>query len=200
MSVVIAVQKGSTIAIACDSVLHSGSRRESEDNVVSPKIRRFGQSFVASTGWSVYDNVMVDYLSRRAAPAFRDEVSIYRFFLTLWKALRRDYGLVNEQCHEDKSPFGDMDSSFLIANRHGIFGVDVDMSVLRFRKYHAIGSGSEYALGALFPIYDELKDAAAIARRAAEAAVHFDKSCGGTVSVYHFAVTERPRRHAKARS
>jgi ATP-dependent HslUV protease subunit HslV len=195
MSVVIAVQKGPTIAIACDSILHSGSRREAEDNVVSPKIRRFGQSYVASTGWSVYDNVMVDYLSRRAAPAFRDEVGIYRFFLTLWKALRRDYGLVNEQCHEDKSPFGDLDSSFLIVNRNGIFGVDVDMSVLRYRKYHAIGSGSEYAMGAVHALYDHERDAQTIARRAADAAVFFEKSCGGAVQVFTTSVgTARRRR------
>lgn len=184
MSVVVAVQKGSSIAIACDSVIHSGSRREGDDNVVSPKVRRFGESYVASTGWSVYDNIIVDYLARRPTPAFRDEIGIYRFFLSLWKTLRRDYGLVNEQCHEDKSPFGDLDSSFMIVNRHGIFGIDVDMSVLRYRKYHAIGSGSEYAMGAIHALIERERSAETIARSAADAAVHFEKNCGGPVQVF----------------
>jgi ATP-dependent protease HslVU (ClpYQ) peptidase subunit len=58
------------------------------------------------------------------------------------------------------------------------------MSVTRFKRFDAIGSGGPYALGALHTLYDQESDAEEIARRACAAALHFDISCGGTLDVF----------------
>jgi ATP-dependent HslUV protease subunit HslV len=55
------------------------------------------------------------------------------------------------------------------------------MSVTRFKRFDAIGSGSPYALGALHALYEEPLGAAEIARRACAAAIYFDADCGGEI-------------------
>jgi ATP-dependent protease HslVU (ClpYQ) peptidase subunit len=57
------------------------------------------------------------------------------------------------------------------------------MSVRKFNKYYAIGSGSSYSLGALELLYDQKFDAEAIARRAVATAITFDNSCGGKIDI-----------------
>ena len=66
----------------------------------------------------------------------------------------------------------------LIVNSGGIFHVTGQMSVTRFTRFDAIGSGGPYALGALHTLYGEKLGAEDIARRASAAALHFDVSCG----------------------
>jgi ATP-dependent HslUV protease, peptidase subunit HslV len=151
-----------------------------------------GGSELAMTGWGIYDNVFSDYLRSGRAPRFASEREIFTFFVRLWKDLRKRYSFVDDQVAEDdRSPFADLDSSFLIANRHGIFHVSGDMSVMAFREYYAIGSGASYALGVLHALYDSERDAVGLARRACEAAIAFDVYCGGEIDVRR--ITLRPR-------
>ena len=144
-----------------------------------------GSSYVAQTGWGLYENILGDYLVKTGTPRFRDEREIFVFFNRFWKRMRKDYSFVNDQpMEDDKSPFADLDASFLIVNPGGIFHVTGQMSVTRFTRFDAIGSGAPYALGALYTLYDETSGAEEIARRACGAAVHFDISCGGALDVF----------------
>ena len=192
MSVAVAVRKGNVIAVAADSQENFGDRKVVGSNHRASKIMRLGGSELAMTGWGVYDNVFSDYLRSRRAPRFASEREIYVFFVKLWRDLRRRYSFVEDQVQdEDRSPFADLDSSFLIGNRHGIFHVSGDMSVMAFREYYAIGSGASYALGVLHALYASERDAAVLARRACEAAITFDVYCGGEVDVRRIAVGGR---------
>jgi ATP-dependent HslUV protease subunit HslV len=194
MSVAVAVQKGRTIAIAADTQENFGDRRVLRGDHNSSKIMKVGASYVAQTGWGLYENILVDFLAKGPAPRLRNEREIFVFFNRFWKRMRKDYSFVNDQpMDDDKSPFADLDASFLIVNTAGIFHVTGQMSVTRFTRFDAIGSGGPYALGALHTIYDEKLGAQEIARRGCAAAVHFDVSCGGELDL--FTVTlERPRR------
>lgn len=184
MSIAVAVRKGNTIAVAADSQENFGDRKVVGSNHRASKIMALGGSELAMTGWGVYDNVFHDYLASRRAPRFASEREIFTFFVRLWKDLRRRYSFVEDQVAEDdRSPFADLDSSFLIANRNGIFHVSGDMSVMAFREYYAIGSGASYALGVLHALYATEPDAAVLARRACEAAIAFDVYCGGEIDV-----------------
>ncbi|MCC6849294.1 MAG: hypothetical protein IT294_12405 [Deltaproteobacteria bacterium] len=184
MSIAVAVRKGSTIAVAADSQENFGDRKVVGTNHRATKIMTLGGSELAMTGWGVYDNVFHDYLASRRPPRFANEREIFTFFVRLWKDLRRRYSFVEDQVAEDdRSPFADLDSSFLIANRRGIFHVSGDMSVMAFREYYAIGSGASYALGVLHALYASERDAGVLARRACEAAIAFDVYCGGDIDV-----------------
>ena len=73
---------------------------------------------------------------------------MFAFFITFWRQLHKRYQFVNDQVadEDDPSPFADLDSSFLVANRTGIYYVSSNISVMAFKKYYAIGSGASYAL------------------------------------------------------
>lgn len=67
----------------------------------------------------------------------------------------------------------------LIANPHGIFGVGAHRTVQEYRKFYAIGSGTDLALGAMYAAYDDRRlSAERVARLAIEAAAEFDDATG----------------------
>jgi ATP-dependent protease HslVU (ClpYQ) peptidase subunit len=186
VSIVVAVKKNGQVAVAADTMHSTGSRREHPDNIVQrSKLRRVGRALIGGVGWSVYDNILDHYLaSRRRPPVLKDERTIFDFFLKFWKVLGDKYQLVNEQTdRDDRSPFCDLDSEFMVVNPRGIYHVSSDLSVMQFEKYVAIGSGDKYAYGTLHALYGSRQPALAVARAAAEAAVHFDQSCGGELEL-----------------
>ena len=185
MSVAVAVLKGRTIAVAADTQENFGDRRVLRGDHASSKIMKVGTSYIAQTGWGLYENILGDYLAKAGSPRLRNEREIFVFFNRFWKRMKKDYSFVNDQAIEhDKSPFADLDSAFLVVNSAGIFHVTGQMSVTRFSRFDAIGSGAPYALGALLTLHNERLDAAEAARRGCAAAVHFDVSCGGEIDVF----------------
>jgi ATP-dependent protease HslVU (ClpYQ) peptidase subunit len=184
MTVVVAVRKGSRVVLAADTQNNFGSNKMPADNHRISKIRKIGSAYLGTAGWGVYDNILDDLLARRKGISLKDEKAIFSFFLGLWKALHKDYSFVNDQCDkEDDSPFGDLSSTFLVVNGQGIFYVSSDMSVSRFEKYFALGSGADFSLGALHALYGRDLDAETLARKAVSAAVAFNVHCGGEVEV-----------------
>jgi ATP-dependent protease HslVU (ClpYQ) peptidase subunit len=103
--------------------------------------------------------------------------SIFRAWNRLHGALKERYFLMAEEDKEDALESSRMDC--LIANRHGIFGVAAHRTVQEFSSFYAYGSGSDYALGAMYSAYGEAGlTAEQIARRGIEAAAEFDDGTG----------------------
>ena len=120
--------------------------------------------------------------------SFDNKQQIFSFFITFWKDLHEKYNFVNDQSDkEEDSPFGDLDSTFLIANPKGIFYVSSNMSVTKFEKYFAIGSGANFSLGTMFAMYDLNFTAEEIARKSVESAMAFNIYCGGEIDLFHVA-------------
>ncbi|MCL5269865.1 MAG: hypothetical protein M1457_04760 [bacterium] len=194
MSVAVAVKKGGEIVLAADTQTNFGSFKVKPDNHRAAKIRRVGPVYVAATGWGKYDDILENYLAGRRPPDLTTRPAIFSFFMKLWKDLHEKYSFVKDQCAEnDDSPFGDLDASFLIASPRGIYEVAGDMSVTAFEHYFAIGSGGEFAMGALFALYDTDLPAEALARRAVEAAIAFNVHCGGEIDVVRLRAAPSPR-------
>jgi ATP-dependent HslUV protease, peptidase subunit HslV len=186
MSIAVAVSKGTSLAIAADTQENFGDRKLHRDNHRAAKIMQIGGTYLATTGWGLYDNILEDYLARVATPRLGNRRAVFSFFMRLWKDLSRRYSLVNDQPHqEEPSPFADLDAMFLVVGPGGIFHVAGNLSVTQFRQYYAIGSGASYALGALHALYGEDLTAEDLARRACAAAMEFDISCGGEMDSYH---------------
>jgi ATP-dependent HslUV protease subunit HslV len=183
MSIAVAVRNKGRIVIACDTKRTFGSGELPEANLTDVKIRKVGAAYLAATGWGIYSNILDDYFARRV-PRLTDERSIFSFFRVLWKDLHERYSFVSDQRHDDESPFGDLDASFLVVSSHGIYSVACDMSVTEFKQYYAIGSGAPYALGALHALYKDGADPEALAQKATETAMALDLYCGGRVISY----------------
>ena len=199
MSIAVAVRKQARIALATDSQTNLGSERVPVANMSGPKYMQIGDAYMAATGWTLYSNILADVLARRRGmPRLDSEANIFKFFTRLWEDLHERYNFVKDQADDADSPFGSLDSTFLVVCARGIFGVASDLSVLRYERYFAIGSGAPVALGAVHALYDSDVDAESIARSAADAAIDHDVYCGHPIHVA--AVRERVARARKAQA
>ena len=199
MSIAVAVRKEARIVLATDSQTNLGSERVPAANLSGPKFMQIGDAHLAATGWTLYSNILADVLGRRrAVPRLDGEADIFKFFTRLWEELHERYNFVKDQADDADSPFGSLDSTFLVVCAQGIFGIASDLSVLRYERYFAIGSGAPVAIGAAHALYESERDAEAIARSAAVAAIDHDVYCGHPIHVA--TVRERALRARRRRA
>lgn len=198
MSTIVAVEKDRRTVIASDTLTTSGPMA-CVNSLGMPKVTRIGASFVGSTGFSVYKNVLDHYLAGKRAPTLKDERAILDFFIRFWKALHEHYHFVNDQSRDDDtSPFAELDNEFLVVNRYGIFQVEDILGVTRYERYCAIGSGASRAEGALEVLMGQDMTAGEIATEAIRVAMKFDRASGGDVIVYDVQPAAKPRKRRKA--
>lgn len=183
MSIVVAVRKNGQTCVAADTQSNFGSLKVPVENAKADKLRPLGSMILGTTGWALYEDIFEDFLRAKDLPAPVDEPSIFSFFLELWRDLHERYPFVNDQVSKDESPFGNLDATFVIAGPSGIFYVASDLGVTRFDRYFAIGSGADFAMGALHQLFEGDLDARAIATRAVETAIAFNIYCGGEIQV-----------------
>jgi ATP-dependent protease HslVU (ClpYQ) peptidase subunit len=179
MTTVTVVKKDGRIAIAADTLTKWGGGKESADYVANhEKIIRVGDSFVAITGSATFKLILADYFAGlESPPQFDTTLEIFRVWNQMHAALKEQYYL---QTGEDKEE--DLESSrmdVLIANPKGIFGVAAHRTVQEFSRFYAYGSGSPYALGAMYAAYRAPSlDAEAVARLGVMAAAEFHDETG----------------------
>ncbi|MGR3293759.1 MAG: hypothetical protein ACUZ9M_07075 [Candidatus Scalindua sp.] len=183
MSIAVAVQKDNKIVIGADTLQCFDSNMTGVDNLNESKLRRIGSVMVASAGWGLYDNILDDYLKGKKSVKLSTKQEVFLFFKKLWPVLHEKYSLVKDQCDDAASPFGELDSSFLIATKKRILLVSSNMCVTEFLKFYAIGAGRDYAIGAMHVLYDQEKSAEEIARLAIEAAISNNVYCGGNIEI-----------------
>ena len=184
MTTIAAVKKNGSISISCDSRISIGSQIVGQDIKCHQKIIKIGQSFIGLSGYTCYDQMVRIYLSHRKRPSLASDVEIMKYFIAFWKYAKKELSIVNDQAGNVKTPFLSLGSVFLIANSTGIYCVFDNLSVLKYEKYYAIGSGSEYALGSISANYDTKKTADQISRAAIGSAMEFDKNTGGEIITF----------------
>ena len=152
--------------------------------VPRPKVRQAGGILLGAVGLSVHQNILNDYLASTEIPVIRDERDILKFFLDFWRALHSRYHFVDDQHEEDsKTPFADLEGEFVIVSRSGLYVVGQILSVTRYERFCAIGSGAPHAEGAMSVLYDTDAPIHDMARTAVETAILFDTASGGDVHV-----------------
>ena len=189
MTTIAVVRKEGRIAIAADTLTKWGGGKESADYVANhEKIIRVGDSYVAITGSATMKLILADYFAGLdEVPQLASVAEIFRVWNTLHGALKEHYYLQAEEDKEDELESSRMD--VLIANRHGIFGVAAHRTVQEFSRFYAYGSGSPYALGAMYAAYRAPSlDAEAVARLGVMAAAEFHDESGLPVHSFSFEV------------
>ena len=179
MTTIAVVRKGGVAAIAADTLTKWGSAKESADYILnSEKVLKVGANYVAVTGNATFKLILKDYFVEHAADVVLDSpVDIFKTWNRIHLILKERYFLMPEEDKEDPLESSRMD--VLIANANGIYGVSGHRTVQEFSKFYAYGSGSDYALGALWASYDRPGlSAVQMARRAIEAAADFDDGTG----------------------
>jgi ATP-dependent protease HslVU (ClpYQ) peptidase subunit len=185
MTTIAVVKKGTVAAIAADTLTKWGSAKETARYIAnSEKILRVGESYVAVTGNATFKLILRDYFEEEAGQVHLDSpAEIFKSWNRLHSVLKERYFLLPEEDKEDALESSRMD--VLILNPSGIFGVSGQRTVQEFSKFYAYGSGSDYALGALWSIYDRSNlGALELARKAIEAAAEFDDGTALPVQAY----------------
>ncbi len=141
-------------AVAADTLTKWGSAKESALYIANhEKILKVGESLIAVTGSATFKLILRDYFNDASDVRLSNPQEIFRTWNRLHSTLKQRYYLMPEEDKEDALESSRMD--VLIANPHGIFGVSGHRTVQEFSRFYAYGSGSDYALGALYSAYDD---------------------------------------------
>ncbi len=178
MTTIAVVRKNGIAAIAADSLTKWGSAKESATYIANhEKILQVGDSQIAITGSATFKLILRDYFSGGGEFRLSSAADIFRTWNRLHVALKERYFVLPEEDKDDSLESSRLE--VLIANPYGIFGVSGHRTVQEFSRFYAYGTGSDYALGALYSSYDEpAHSAETLARHAIEAAAEFDDCTG----------------------
>ena len=183
MTTIAVVRKNGYAAIAADTLTKWGTGKESAAYVANnSKIVRIGENWLGAAGNATFKLILRDYFAQAGVPArFDSPIQIFKTWQAFHAVLKERYYLVAVNEKDDSLESSKFD--VLIANALGIFGVGAHRTVQEYRKFYAIGSGTDLALGAMYAAYDRPGlSAEQVARLAIAAAAEFDDSTGMPVT------------------
>ena len=182
MTTIVVVRKGDTAVIAADSLTTFGTTRLAPSYDRSPhKVVLYRDSCIGVAGSAAHQLVLENLLERNPMLDLHGKAAIYETFRKLHPALKEE-AFLNPKEEED-DPYESSQMTVMIANPSGIYAVYSMREVFEFDRFWAIGSGRDFALGAMFAVYGgKSKTAAAIAEAGVTAGAEFDT--GTAVPIY----------------
>jgi len=189
VSTVVVVKKAGKICIAADSLTSFGDLKlNSEYDAAHDKILRHEENYLGIVGSAAHQLVLESlFVSKKVVDKkididFSSRLSIYESFRALHPILKEKYFLNAKD--EDDDPYESTQIDALIANPFGIFGIHSLREVTEYKKFWAIGSGAEYALGAMFALYDKAETAEEIAHTGVAAGAEFNNASSMPLTSY----------------
>lgn len=179
MTTIVVVKKDKKAVIAADTLTTFGNTKESAEYIINhDKILRYKDNCLGIAGSATLSIAIEDFLSSSKKDIkLENTTDIFRFGLRLHKKLKKTYYLRPET--DDDDSFETFRGDLLIANTNGIFGLSAYRFVQEYSKFYATGSGTEYALGAMFAVYrDNDKSAEDVAKIGVNAGMEFDDASG----------------------
>lgn len=176
MSTVVVVRKNNTACIAADSLTSFGDTKQSSEFVVhSDKILKFADFYMGIVGSAAHPLVLQSLFTKYADKIdFSSQLEIFNSLNRIHPILKEEYFLNSKD--EDEDPYESSRVDSLIMTKKGIFGLYSLREVDEYTRYWAVGSGAEYALGAMFTVYEQLDSAQQIAQAGIQAGAKFDNA------------------------
>jgi len=183
MTTIVVVRKGAEAVIAADSLTTFGSTRLAPAYDRDPrKILTYRDSFIGIAGSAAHQLVLVNLLARVEDLDLHGKAAIYESFRKLHPMLKDDAFLNPKE--EDDDPYESSQMTVMIANPSGIFAVYSMREVFEFDRFWAIGSGRDFALGAMYTLYAKARGAAGVAEAGVLAGAEFDTGTALPVSIH----------------
>jgi len=178
VSTIVGVKKNGLAVIGTDTQFKRGSLIvQAKYRKSHKKIHKFKDSYLGIIGSSAHHNVIESVISKyRSDICFNSVKDIFETFLWLQPKLKDEY-FVNTSEEKDQE-YESNQLHILVVNPYGLFDIQSYREVAEFSRFWSIGSGDEYALGAMYAIYDKLDNPRRIAKIALSAACEFDESSG----------------------
>lgn len=192
MTTIVAVKKNGIAAIAADSLTTFGDTRLGRQyKGEHDKIIEIGGSYIGLCGSSAHHLVLSALLPKLEDIRLGSRMEVYETFRRLHPILK-EQGYLNPKEDED-DPYESSQITALIVNGSGIYGVYSYREVFDYDRFWSIGSGRNFALGAMFAAYDRCKTAAEVARIGVAAGAEFDTATQGPI-VLHTVRLSRKRK------
>ena len=183
MTTIVLVRKGESAVIAADSLTTFGTTRLAPAYDRSPeKVLAYRDSFIGVAGSAAHQLVLENVLARNPELNLHGKAGVYESFRRLHPILK-DEAFLNPKEEED-DPYESSQMTAMIANSSGIFAVYSMREVFEFDRFWAIGSGRDFALGAMWAMYAKAKSAAAIAEAGVMAGAEFDTGTSAPVLLH----------------
>jgi ATP-dependent protease HslVU (ClpYQ) peptidase subunit len=183
MTTIVVVRKGDVAVIAADSLTTFGTTRLAPAYDRSPqKVTVYGDSFIGVAGSAAHQLELENVLVRTPNLGFHGKAQIYESFRKLHPVLK-DEAFLNPKEEED-DPYESSQMTVMVANPSGIFAVYSMREVFEFDRFWAIGSGRDFALGAMYTIYDRTPNAAAVAEAGVSAGAEFDTGTAPPITLH----------------
>lgn len=184
MSTIVVAKKNGKACIAADTLTTFGDQRMSADfDAAHDKIQSYGEGYFGIVGSAAHALVMDSVIKNKKVKInFSSRMDIFETFRHLHPILKDKYFLNAKD--EDEDPYEATHIDALICNPHGIFGVHSLREVSEYKKFWSIGSGSEYALGAMHAVFDQYDTAEEIARAGVEAGAEFNNASSAPFTFY----------------
>lgn len=183
MTTIVAVKKNGVVAIAADTLTTFGNTRlPAALDASHDKILHCGDSYIGVCGSAAHHLVLTNLLAKMPDMKLNSKADIFETFRKLHPVLKEECFLNPKEDEED--PYESSQITALIANASGIYGIYSMREVFEYTRYWAIGSGHEYALGALHHAYPQYDKAADAARAAVEAGIAFDRNSDAPLTLY----------------
>ncbi len=199
MSTVVAVIKAGKICIAADSLTSFGDLRlGSAYDADHDKILQHGDNYIGIVGSAAHQLVLQSLLNdKKTKTDFSSKLAVFESFRSFHPVLKEKYFLNPKD--EDDDPYESTQIDALIANPHGLFGIHSLREVTQYTRFWAIGSGSEYALGAMFAVFDVYDNAEDIAAAGVRAGAEFNNASAMPMSSYVVKLKKPGRKKAVRR-
>lgn len=184
MSTIVIVKKNGKACIAADTLTTFGDLRMSSTLDSShDKVQAYADGYFGIVGSAAHALVMESIIkSKQLELDFSNRMAIFESFRELHPILKEKYFLNAKD--EDDDPYETSHIDALICNENGIFGVYSLREVSEYTQFWAIGSGSEFALGAMHALYSRLDSVEDIARAGIEAGCEFNSSSAMPLTSY----------------
>jgi ATP-dependent HslUV protease subunit HslV len=194
MSTIVAAVKNGVACIAADSLTSFGDTKQSAEFVVnSDKILLLANSstntnsktltYMGIVGSAAHHLVMQNLVLDHADKIdLSDRMSIFTTLKTIHPILKEEYFLNSKEEDEDSYESSRVDA--LIMNENGIFGLYSLREVEQYSRFWAVGSGSEFALGAMQTAYEIYDTAEQIAQAGVVAGATFDNASSLPMTSY----------------
>ena len=193
MSTITVVKKDGFVAIAADTLTKWGSTKESAEYIVNhEKIIRVGDSFLGVSGSaSVALALQHLFANSKNKARLHSVMDIFGTWTILHEEMKDSYFLKPDEDEEDSVESTRM--NVLIANPRGIFGVGAYRYVQEFSRFYSHGIGADYAMGAMYAVYNSKRSALEIARLGVEAAAEFDDATGLPILSHEIRLKDAPQ-------
>lgn len=183
MTTLVGIRFGNRVWVGSDTLLTGNDQRIgylSKTAVVPHDIG--GDSCVAIAGPATAIHAIQDTVSETSFGPWFNTVEVYKGMCEIHSYLETNHFLKPQA--DDESTFSPSGYQAIVANENGMWMVLSAREVVPVRSFCAVGSGREYALGALYGLDLSVVGPEAAIRVALGAASHYDLSTGSEIEVW----------------